>query len=147
MYKRILVPVDGSGPSEAALREVLRITADRPRIICLIHVVDLLHWKDKFAPDSVGDAFLASLRESGKKFLNDGKHVFSERGFDSEGVLLESHGESAASLIISHAKAWSADLIVMGTHGRRGLSRLVLGSDAAEVVRSAPTPVLLVRGQ
>jgi nucleotide-binding universal stress UspA family protein len=147
MYDKILVPVDGSSPSNAALREVIKITADRARIVRLVHVVDLLHWNDKFATGSIGDTALASLREKGMGYLNEGENVFHEHGFHSESILLESHGERAAQLIISHAKTWPADLIVMGTHGRRGLSRLVLGSEAAEVVRSAPTPVLLVRGQ
>jgi nucleotide-binding universal stress UspA family protein len=147
MYNNILVPVDGSSPSNAALREVIKITADRARVIRLVHVVDLLHWHDKFATGSIGDTVLASLREAAMGYLNDGKNVLNEHGFNSESILLESHGERAAQLIISYAKTWPADLIIMGTHGRRGLSRLVLGSDAAEVVRSAPTPVLLVRGQ
>jgi nucleotide-binding universal stress UspA family protein len=146
MYNKILVPVDGSGPSNAALREAIKITADKARIIRLVHVVDLLHWNGKFATGSIGDTFLASLRQAGMGYLNEGKNVFHEHGFNSESILLESHGEPAAQLIIAYANTWPADLIVMGTHGRRGLSRLVLGSDAAEVVRSSPTPVLLVRG-
>jgi nucleotide-binding universal stress UspA family protein len=147
MYNNILVPVDGSGPSNAALREVIKIAGDGARIIRLVHVVDLVHWDDKFATGSIGDTILASLRETAMGYLNDGKNVLHAHGFNSESILLESHGERTAQLIISHAKIWPADLIVMGTHGRRGLSRLVVGSDAAEVVRSAPTPVLLVRGQ
>lgn len=145
MYTKLLVPVDGSGPSTAALHEVLKIMADRPRIIRLIHVVDLLHWNDNFSTGSVGDTFLSSLRETGQKHLNEGKDVIARHGFDCDTALLESHGERAAGIIISQATTWSADLIVMGTHGRRGLNRLVLGSDAAQVVRAAPTPVLLVR--
>ncbi len=49
-------------------------------------------------------------------------------------------------MILNEAKAWSADLVVMGTHGRRGLARLVLGSDAEAVVRTCTVPVLLVHG-
>jgi nucleotide-binding universal stress UspA family protein len=47
--------------------------------------------------------------------------------------------------VIEQAKAWGADLIVIGTHGRRGVGRLLLGSDAEQIVRMAPVPVLLVR--
>lgn len=145
MYKKLLVPVDGSGPSTAALNEVVKIAADRTRIIRLIHVVDLIHWSDNFSAGSLGDTFLASLRETGQKHLNEGKDVIARHGFDCDTALLESHSERAAGIIISQATTWSADLIVMGTHGRRGITRLVLGSDAALVVRAAPTPVLLVR--
>jgi len=59
-------------------------------------------------------------------------------------VLLESIGGPAADLILAQAKEWPADLIVMGTHGRRGLRRLAMGSDAEGVIRGAPVPVLLV---
>ena len=58
--------------------------------------------------------------------------------------MLETRGRSVAEVIIAHAKKLRADLIVLGTHGRRGVSRLVMGSDAEGVVRSARVPVLLV---
>lgn len=147
MYTKLLVPIDGSDPSTAALREVSKIAAAEPRCILLIHVVDLLHWRDNFTEGSVGDSLLASLREQGQEILNVSKESILRHDLDCETALLESHGERAATLIIAHATKWAADLLIMGTHGRRGLTRLVLGSDAAEVVRASPTPVLLVRGR
>jgi nucleotide-binding universal stress UspA family protein len=48
---------------------------------------------------------------------------------------------------VRQAKKWRADLIVIGTHGRRGVSRLVMGSDAEQIVRTSPVPVMLVRGK
>ena len=60
-------------------------------------------------------------------------------------VLLETLGHPVADLIIKQSKKWRADVIVLGTHGRRGLSRLLMGSDAEMVVREAQVPVLLVR--
>jgi nucleotide-binding universal stress UspA family protein len=59
--------------------------------------------------------------------------------------MLEYVGGRAADLILEDAKKWSADLIVMGTHGRRGVRRLVLGSDAEQILRLSPVPVLMVR--
>jgi nucleotide-binding universal stress UspA family protein len=109
MYKKTSVPVDGSGPSNAALREAIKITADKAHIIRLVHGVDLLHWNGKFATGSIGDTVLASLRQTGIAYLNDGKNVFREHGFNTEGILLESHDEPAAQLIIAHAKTWQAD--------------------------------------
>jgi len=67
------------------------------------------------------------------------------QGIDPDRVLLESIGGSAADLILDQARQGSADLIVMGTHGRRGLLRAAFGSDAEQVVRGATIPVLLVR--
>jgi nucleotide-binding universal stress UspA family protein len=48
-------------------------------------------------------------------------------------------------VVVAHAKRWKADLIVMGTHGRRGINRMFMGSDAELTVRNSPVPVLLVR--
>jgi nucleotide-binding universal stress UspA family protein len=62
-----------------------------------------------------------------------------------ETELFETMGGRASDCIVAAAKQWGADLIVMGTHGRRGMSRLSMGSDAELVVRSTPVPVLLVR--
>jgi nucleotide-binding universal stress UspA family protein len=145
MYQRILVPVDGSEPSMAAVREVLKITTDRARQIRLAHVMELQEWTATPA-GTVGDILRATQRASGEKLLSDSKSILTAQGFDCDGVLLESHGESAAQAIIAHAATWLPDLIVMGTHGRKGVGRLILGSHAAEVVRTASIPVLLVRG-
>jgi nucleotide-binding universal stress UspA family protein len=72
--------------------------------------------------------------------------VVFEHALKAESVLLETVGGSAADRIVEQAQKCKADLIVMGTHGRRRLRRLALGSDAELVVRSSPVPVLLVRG-
>ena len=68
-------------------------------------------------------------------------------GATVETALLEASGERIASVIEGEARHWQADLIVIGTHGRSGLSRLLLGSVAEGVARSAPVPVLLVRAE
>jgi nucleotide-binding universal stress UspA family protein len=65
----------------------------------------------------------------------------------SETELLETEGKRVASVIDDDAKRWPADLIVIGTHGRSGISRLLLGSVAEGVVRGASVPVLLVRAE
>jgi nucleotide-binding universal stress UspA family protein len=59
---------------------------------------------------------------------------------------VETPAGSVGAMIAEHAEGWPADLIVLGTHGRRGIRRLVMGSDAEYVVRTTPVPVLLVRG-
>jgi nucleotide-binding universal stress UspA family protein len=68
-----------------------------------------------------------------------------EAGLKAESIILEIMGGRAADSIVAEANAWGADLIVLGTHGRRGAKRLVMGSDAEEIVRTTPIPVLLVR--
>jgi nucleotide-binding universal stress UspA family protein len=86
-----------------------------------------------------------SLRKGGRAILDLAEAAVERQGISPECVLLESIGGAAAGLILAQAEEWPADLIVMGTHGRRGLLRVALGSDAEQVVRAATVPVLLVR--
>ena len=88
-----------------------------------------------------------SLRESGEKALADAEALVRKHDVSCTSELLEAAEDGTAGAIIEHAKKLSADLIVMGTHGRRGLRRLTLGSDAELVLRSSPVPVLMVRGK
>jgi nucleotide-binding universal stress UspA family protein len=64
-----------------------------------------------------------------------------------ETVLREVTGKRVAEVIVDQTKVHACDLILMGTHGRRGFSRLAMGSDAEQVARSSPVPVLLVRAE
>ena len=145
MYGNLLIPVDGSDSSMAGLCEVIKIGSGQARQIRLVHIVDEPHWNERFDPGSIGGCIIESIRETGKKILNEAQSMLAMHGLVFECVLVESHGERTADMILAQAKEWPADLIVMGTHGRRGLIRLALGSDAAEVVRGSPVPVLLVR--
>ena len=86
------------------------------------------------------------MREKGKTVLGAAVSQAKKQGLQPETILLETIGGVAANLILQQTKEYQAELIVMGTHGRRGLRRLALGSDAEQVVRSAGIPVLLVRG-
>jgi nucleotide-binding universal stress UspA family protein len=85
------------------------------------------------------------LRKSGKQILAKAKTAVEKQGLRPQAILRETIVGPAADTIIREAKKQRADLIVLGTHGRRGVRRLVLGSDAEQVVRMAPVPVLLVR--
>jgi nucleotide-binding universal stress UspA family protein len=87
------------------------------------------------------------MRKSGQEILDAAEKSVQTQGIKPSRVLVESFGGIAADLIIEQAKSWHADLIVMGTHGRRGIFRLAMGSDAEQVVRAATIPVLLIRGQ
>jgi nucleotide-binding universal stress UspA family protein len=146
MYKRLLVPVDGSEPSMLGLAEAIKIAKSDGAKLHLVHVVDELF---PYATDVTGkyiEQFIAAVREQGKEVLARAERTVLEHALEAESVLLETVGGSAADQIVEQARKCKADLIVMGTHGRRGLRRLALGSDAELVVRSSPVPVLLVRG-
>ena len=97
---------------------------------------------DGFAP---GVDLVPALREGGQRILAKAKAAAEKEGIRAKTLLRETLGGPAADTIVRDARRQRADLIVLGTHGRRGLRRLVLGSDAEAVVRSSPVPVLLVR--
>jgi nucleotide-binding universal stress UspA family protein len=144
MYVRLLVPVDGSETSALGLDEAIRIArGSQGSRIRLVHIVNEFIFDGAYSPGS-NDLFM-SLRDTGKKILSEAQEVARQQGIESDSVMLESIGAPAADFIVAQATKWPADLIVMGTHGRRGLARLAMGSDAEYVVRMSPVPVLLVR--
>jgi nucleotide-binding universal stress UspA family protein len=145
-YKRILVPVDGSPTARIGLREAVRLAKDQKAALQLVHVVD--EHGALMTSGEVG-AYLADLipllRKQGRDVLRVAEKLVRREGLTCSTVLLETLVGPAADLIVRQAKRWRAELIVIGTHGRRGVRRLVLGSDAEQIVRTSPVPVLLVR--
>jgi len=147
MYQKILVPVDGSSTSLRGLSEAIKLAKSTGATLRLIHIVNELVIDSGFTtggPMYYG-AIIEGLREGGKQILGDAEKVVRAQGVALESELIETIGGRAAEAIVSQATQWGADLIVMGTSGRRGLRRLALGSDAEMVLRHAPVPVLMVR--
>jgi nucleotide-binding universal stress UspA family protein len=150
MFKRILVPVDGSPPSNLGLREAIKMAKDQKATLCLLHVLDqriATQALDSltYVAASYVDEFLAALRKEGKTILARAEAQARKQAVKCQAVLVETIGHAVADVIIDQAKKCRADLIVLGTHGRRGLTRIVLGSDAEGVVRATRVPVLLMR--
>ena len=150
MFRRILVPVDGSPASNLGLDEAIKLAAGGDVTLCLLHVVDELALAQGLDGPMYGAAayvegFLNALREGGRKILTKAETKAKKSGVRTEAVLAETVGRGVADVILKQARKARTDLIVMGTHGRRGVVRLVMGSDAEAVVRGARTPVLLVR--
>lgn len=147
MYKRILVPIDGSSTANLALREAIALASRGGVTLRLVHVVDKL----EFAPTVETARAMAErrklLRKNGKSILERARADALKQGVVVETLLLESPGGRVAENIVEHAAKWSADLIAIGTHGRRGINRLMMGSDAEQVVRTSPVPVLVVRAR
>ena len=145
-YRRILVPVDGSSTSNAGLREAIALCKGQEASLQLVHVIDY-HYLVMTGLEAGAyiEDLMASLSASGKRILKRGQAQAAKAGVKSSGVLLESPAGPAADAIVRQAKKWKADLIVLGTHGRRGVRRMVMGSDAEQVVRNSPVPVMLVR--
>ena len=145
-YKRILVPIDGSRASNRGLREAIRLAKGQKASLQLVHVVDehtVLVSGAEVGPYMTN--LMLELRKRGSQVLRNAEALVRRNGLKCTAVLLEAQTGPAADLIVRQAKKARADLIVIGTHGRRGLRRLILGSDAEQIVRTAPVPVMLVR--
>ena len=145
MYQRILVPVDGSHTSTLGLQEAIRIAIDQRAKLRIVHVVDEIVVAQNFEGFINTGDLVGALRDAGKKALQNALALARKRDLKPESALFESLGGRISEIIVKEAKKWRADLIVMGTHGRRGVTRMVLGSDAEAILRSTPVPVLLVR--
>jgi len=148
MYQRILAAVDGSSTSDRALQEAIRLAKDQQAALHIVNVIDLvpLIWDVEFM-DS--EAIQRALRQVGRTVIDRARETAKSAGVEAEALLAEigTPGQRVAGRIVEAATAWPADLLVIGTHGRRGLDHLLLGSIAEGVARLAPMPVLLVRGQ
>lgn len=143
-YKRILVPVDGSPTSAKGLQEAIRLAKETGARLRLLHVVEEY---SAFAAPEVGvniGPLLDAMKATGRKTLARIEASARRAGVRPESALVEDFGGRVADAVIAQAKRWRADLIVMGTHGRRGVTRALLGSDAELVARWSPVPVLLV---
>jgi nucleotide-binding universal stress UspA family protein len=146
MYQRILVPVDGSAYSNRGLAEAIalaRLTGARLRLVHVIDEAFVALGMDGAA--GAGADLIGLAREAAQRVLADAVAQVEAAGIAVDQCLLDSFNGRLCELVVAEARAWNADLIVIGTHGRRGVGRLLLGSDAEQILRLAPVPVLLVR--
>ena len=145
MYKKILVPIDGSSTANRGLREAIRLAKSQKARLRLLHVVDEHYALAGAQPGPYIEDMIDSFRRDGRRIVKGGVEMARRNGITAQGLMVESLTGGAADLIVREARKWGAQLIVLGTHGRRGVRRLVLGSDAEQIVRTAAVPVLLVR--
>lgn len=145
MYQRILVPVDGSVPSAQALAEAIELARHLRSRMHLVHVVEPWMMVTPETMPATMHEIAENIRAIGAKLLQECEDEAVKAGVAVDATLIETLGSSAGESIVKKANEIAADLIVCGTHGRRGLRRLVMGSDAEQIVRRASVPVLLVR--
>jgi nucleotide-binding universal stress UspA family protein len=145
-YKRILVPVDGSATSKSGIKEALKLARTPGARIRLLHIVDETPILTMPEAGFTIDTVIEDLKRSGKAILAAAKKSCDAQGAKCETAIVENMGRRVADQITADAKRWRADLIVIGTHGRSGVQRLLMGSDAELVVRNTTIPVLLVHG-
>jgi nucleotide-binding universal stress UspA family protein len=147
IYRRILLPVDGSPASDRGAIEAVHLARDQAAALLILYVIDRLPF---FAGDndlSHSKNLMDIFCEAGEEIVCDIRTRAHAENIEAQTRVIEAVSTRVADTILEQALEWRADLIVMGTHGRRGITRLYLGSDAELVVRNSPVPVLLVRAE
>jgi nucleotide-binding universal stress UspA family protein len=147
MYNRILVAVDGSDTSKLALKEAIKLAKDQHSVLRLVHVVDPTEIyfvvEGSYAID-----YQKALEAAGQEVIAQCSVIAAQAGMaiEAASIGIEKRGQHIYDVIEDEAERWRADLIIIGTHGRRGIRRLFLGSVAEGLTRIASKPVLLIRG-
>ena len=152
MFKRILVAIDGTRASQRAFQTALALAEDQRAVLDIVHVLEIVPplpagpMGGAYVSADYVDAMTQALRRSGERTLAKAATEAGARGVSAETALVTGTDGSVADSILQQAKKRRADLVVVGTHGRRGLRRAVMGSDAEAVLRECRVPVLVVRG-
>lgn len=141
MFKKIIVAIDGSNTANRGLKTAMNLAKDQKAVLLVLHVVDerapVTH------PDGgnvLFDQVITMLRDAGRKIIAGAQREASKQGIQVQTKMVETMGLPVADIIVREAKRSRADIIVLGTHGRRGMSRMVMGSDAEGVVRQVMVP-------
>jgi len=145
MYARILVPLDGSDTAARGLQEAAALARELHARLHLLHVIDEFSLRVDVVAMVNLDELRQSMRLQGEAMLAKARQLAADQGVTADTHLIETSRGRVSEVILDQAKALGCGLIVMGTHGRRGFSRTVIGSDAEQVLRGSSLPVLLVR--
>ena len=114
----------------------------------LVHVLDELVFPTGFHTGATyTNDVLPRIKKAGESILMIGKARVAAAGVTVDTLLMECFATRTSEMVIAQAQDWQADLVVLGTHGRRGIGRFLMGSDAEQIVRGATVPVLLVRAE
>jgi nucleotide-binding universal stress UspA family protein len=144
MYTRILVPTDGSPTAIAGVREAIRLARGWKVAIRFVYVVDRLSLVQNLLPATVIADAVRNMRRAGHAALEDARGLAAKSHLAAQTALKVPDRGSVADAIAAEAARWRAQLIVMGSHGQRGDSRMMMGSTAQQVIKRARSPVLLV---
>lgn len=141
---KVLLALDDSKFSEAATQAVVRQFRRDQTEVCILHVVEPL----LLVPyEYIGDVGMLNAAQQqtlkqGKELVVRAKQLLDKAGFKVQTAIVEGDPKST---IIDYASRWSADLVIVGSHGRKGLDRFLMGSVAESVARHAPCSILIVR--
>ena len=144
MFRHILLPVDGSATARLALDKALSLAKAFDSDVTLIYVIDPYAFTGVGTDFSYGQAeYISAARDEAQEAIETARQVFESNGVAVKSSVVEAH--STYQAILDAAQAVHADLIVMGSHGRHGLKKLVLGSITSQVLSHAHLSVLVVR--
>ena len=150
MYKRIMVAVDESFMTSQVMQAAVELAKVSGAHLAICHAIDetILAQRElaMMLPNSVGKTE-ARLRLGAQGFLGRLADEARAAGIEVEIRLVESEQKHVSDMLIDAASEWQADLVVVGTHGRRGIERFFVGSVADRLVRKGHTSLLLVRGE
>ncbi|SEJ34738.1 universal stress protein [Paraburkholderia diazotrophica] len=145
MYQRILVAIDGSPSAERALGEAVKLAQLSNGTIEALCVLDRGKWPAEANPLNAEPAPAGLANDAAAAALAVAERMFEEAGVRGSVRAIDAYAENVSAVLARVADECEADLIVMGTHGRRGVQRFLLGSVAESLVRSTDIPVLIVR--
>lgn len=150
MYQRILVAIDDSFMTDKVLDTAIELARTCGATLGLLHALDETMFghhtgAETLLPNSVGKAEY-KMRKGAGAFLDRAAQRVAAAGIEAELKLVESETKHVSDMLADAAAEWRADLLVVGTHGRRGVERFFVGSVAERLVRKAGTSLLLVRG-
>ncbi|ABD69922.1 UspA [Rhodoferax ferrireducens T118] len=144
MFKHILVPVDGSPTAQLAVEKAIQLAKAFDSRVSTIFVIDPYPFTGVGTDFAYGQAeYLSAATAEANAAVKAAKAAFMDAGVSVEASVIESH--SAWRGVVQAAESMQADLIVMGSHGRSGLEKLVLGSVTQAVLSHTKLPVLVVR--
>lgn len=150
MYKHILIAIDDSETSSKALDEAILLARFHNAVLEIAHAVDesvLQTFSNHGMPEVDPGKIHYALLGSGRATLNEAVTKAKEAGLTPRERFLSSEDRSASDQIVTAVVDSGADLLVLGSHGRRGVKRMLLGSVAENLMRKVDISVLIVRGQ
>ncbi len=142
-FRKILVPVDGSSTSGKALDYALQLAKDNQSHVRALHAIDELGYLSGY---EYSGELMDAARKSASEVLQKAVLAAQAKGVPLDTRLVDQPGQRLGQTVADEAAGWGADLVVVGTHGRRGVGRVLMGSGAEQIVRMAPVAVLTVRG-
>lgn len=143
---QLLVPVDGSQASVKALEAAIELARLNRAQLRLLYVIDELDYVNGFeTARAYHEQTLPRMRIDGERLLAQMRSLAAAKGVACDSVLVESGAGRLCDVVAEQSGLVHADMVVLGSHGRHGLARMLMGSDAEQIVRHSTVPVLVVK--